>query len=197
MARVSTSFKWTLRVLVWGVAALMIFPLYRTGVAYTSIALAQNCMASTGLKGHLDDSLYFAQRFSLCMFLGSSYLESRRQEPALRDVMAMEAPPCEFVGIWKSARRKSVYRLTLKDDGRFTGEEMVDYGPTGGSEIGGFWGEHAGRMVWIHNDGAIWPPDINPIEARSEDKFTLVEVNGERTEFTLERRLDSERCPSA
>lgn len=196
--RSSGAFRWTLRALGWTVGIVLMIPLYRAGTAFQSVEVAEQCLGDASFKGEHQGSLFQAQRFSLCMFLKSNYLQSRRLEPALRDVMALRPPSCSRVGIWKSARRRSVYRVTMKDDNTFSSEPVADYGPTresGGST--GYWGENDGRMVWIYDDGLFWPPDINRIEAESLDKFTLIEVNGERTEFTRERKLESARCPSA
>lgn len=196
--RGSRGFRWTLRVIGWTVGLAIMIPLYRAGTAFQSIEVAQQCVGEASVKGGQQSSLFHAQRFSLCMFLKSSYLESRRLEPALRDVMALQAAPCAHVGIWKSARRRSVYRVTMQDDNTFSSQPVADFGPSRNSGgVTGYWGENDGKMVWIYDNGVFWPPDINRIEAESPDKFTLIEVNGERTEFTRERQLESARCPSA
>lgn len=194
--RGSPGFRWTVRIIAWSVAIALMIPLYRTGTAFQSIDLAQQCLGEA--KSPQQSGLFRAQRFSLCMFLKSSYIESRRLEPRLRDVMALPSAPCQYVGIWKSSRSLSVHRITMRDDGTFTSEPMSDYSrtrqPVGTS---GYWGENEGRMVWIYNDGAIWPPDVNRIESQSTDKFSLIEVNGERTEFVRERQIESALCPTA
>lgn len=200
-ARGSKAFRWILRVIGWSVGIALIFPLYRAGSAFKSIEVMQQCMDQTqdkpGARGEHSNGLFQTQRLSLCMFLNSNYLESRRLEPALRDVMALGPPACEHVGIWKSARRRSVYRITLRDDNTFSGEPVSDVGAMRDSgDASGYWGENENRMVWIYDTGLVWPPDINRIESQSPDKFTLIEVNGERSEFTRERKLESARCPS-
>jgi hypothetical protein len=196
--RSSAGFRWTLRLLLWSVGIAFMLPLYRAGVAFHDVDTQQQCANETASAKGPQAGLFQQQRFCLCMFLHSGYLESRRLEPALDDVMALGAAPCDFVGIWKSARRRSVYRITMRDDNTFTSEPVADYGRMSGSAAGsGYWGENDGRLVWIYQSGVTWPPDINRIESQSADKFTLIETSGERTEFTRERPLQSARCPSA
>jgi len=195
--RGSLGFRWTLRLILWGVGIAIMIPLYRTGTAFHTIDVAQQCLGEANSRGTQPGSLFHAQRFSLCMFLKSSYLESRRLEPALLDVMSLGAAPCQYVGIWKSARSRSVYRVTMRDDSTFLSEPVTDFGPgRNGAGYSGYWGENEGRMVWLYDNGVAWPPDINRIESESPDKFTLIERNGERSEFVRERALESSQCPS-
>lgn len=196
--RGSVGFRWTLRLILWAVGIAVMIPLYRAGTAYRSIDVAQQCLGEVRAAKVQLSGLYQQQRFCLCMFLRSSYLESRRMEPALKQVMALGEAPCEHVGIWKSARQASVYRVAMRDDNTFSSEAVSDFTRRrgyGGST--GYWGETDGSMVWIYDSGAVWPPDIDHIESDSPDKFILIEADGERTEFTRERALDSARCPSA
>jgi hypothetical protein len=195
VAQFSGSFRWTIRLLVWGIGIAVMIPAYNIGRSFGTVSVMQEC-AEKDSKAAKVNGLFGAQEFALCMFLKSNYLESRRQEPALRAVMALREAPCDRVGIWKSARERSVYRVTLNDDNRFTAESVSEFSPrefTG--PISGYWGEAGTRMVWLYDEGVVWPPDINRLEAESQDRFALIEVNGERTEFTLERKLESKRCP--
>jgi hypothetical protein len=193
----STGFRWTLRALAWGLVLVAAIPGYRAGMAFKAAGTAQQCAGE--FSGSHGGNLYHAQRFALCMYLNASFLEARRIEPAIREIMAMNDAPCGRVGIWKSARKLSVYRVTLKEDNRFSTEPVSDYGPARNQDMGmsGYWGEGHGKLVWIYDDGPVWPPDVNRIESESIDKFTLVEVNGGRTEFTRERKLGSRRCSGA
>ena len=189
-----------MRLLLWGVAVAIILPVYFGGRIFGTVQNLEQCSDEASYKGFKQNNLFHAQRFSLCMFLRSNYWESRRLESALRDVMSLSAtPPCARVGIWKSARRGSVYRVTLHEDSSFSAEGVVDYSPSPyASDVGsGYWGETDGKLVWIHDNGIFWPPDINRIESDATDKFTLIEVNGQRTEFTKERNLETSRCPRA
>jgi hypothetical protein len=190
----SAGFRWTLRALAWSVALVAIVPGYRATMAFKSVESAERCSGELSAKA--GNNLFHAQRFALCMYLNSSFLEARRTEPMIRDVMSMNEAPCGRVGIWKSARKLSVYRVTLQDDNRFSAEALSDYTPRRNSDVGltGYWGEAHGKLMWIYDDGHLWPPDINRVEAESTDKFTLVEANGERTEFTRERKLDAGKC---
>lgn len=195
LAQFSTPFRWTVRLIVWGVGLAIMVPAYRLGSTFGMIPVVQECARAQSGK---TNGLFEAQEFCLCMFLKSNYLESRRQEPLLRDVMALREPSCDRVGIWKSARERSVYRVTLYDNNRFHAEPMSDFAPTAFSgEASGFWGETRGKLVWIYDEGVTWPPDINRIVEESTDRFTVIEVNGERTEFTRERKAETGRCAAA
>lgn len=196
MERMPWGIKLVLRLIGYGlVAAVLVIPLYRAGVAFRTIEFAEQCTDEAQYKGVRQSSLAYAQRFSLCMFLKGGFVEAWRAEPALLHVMALPSLSCSRVGVWKSTRRRSVYTVTLGDDSRFTAEPVVaasDYAES----ASGFWGEHQGVMVWIYESGVIWPPDINRIESDGPGRFTLIEVNGERTEFIQQQRLESKRCPA-
>lgn len=187
--------RWLLRIVGWSVAALVFIAIYRVGNAYRTVEFAGQCTRESQFKGEHQTNLGYAQRFSACMFLRSNFFEAWRTEPSLRHVMALPSAPCARIGVWKSTRRRSVYRVALRDDSSFIAEPVASPANPQAETVSGFWGEHEGRMVWIYDNGILWPPDINPIENDSAGSFTLVEANGERTDFIREENLPSQRCP--
>jgi len=196
MVRMPWGVKLALRLIGFGlVAVVLILPLYRAGVAFRTVEFAEQCTDEAQYNGVKQTSLVYAKRFSLCMFLKNGFVEAARMEPALLHVMALPTLSCARVGIWKSTRRRSVYTVTLRDDSRFTAEPVVAASAYAES-ASGYWGEHQGVMVWIYENGVIWPPDINRIESDGPGRFTLIEVNGERTEFIQQQRLESKLCPA-
>lgn len=181
------------RVLLYGVGLVVMLPLLRTGNVFRDLEGIDSCERQARYKGIEQSGLHYGQRYALCMFLNSGYLASRSREPVLRHLMALPATNCARVGVWKSSRKRLVYRVTLHADGRFQGEPLSDN--SGRAEAGGgWWGEHEGAFVWVHDSGIVWPPDVNPIVEDSGRAFTLREVNGEKSEFVLQEQLD-ETCP--
>lgn len=181
------------RFLLYGVALVVMLPLLRLGNALKSVESFDGCDRQARYRGVEQDGLHFAQRYALCMFLEGGYLSARATEPTLRHLMALPATDCARVGVWKSSRKRMVYRVTLHADGRFEAEPLADN--SGHAERGaGWWGVHEGHMVWVHESGIVWPPDVNRILEEREGAFALREVNGERSDFVRQERLD-ETCP--
>lgn len=102
-------------------------------------------------------------------------------------------PRCRYAGVWTSARGNASYRISLNLDGSFLAEPGPG-APAMQSEISGAWAVAGNALAWAYDDGAVWPPDINPIFAESEGAFSLREVNGAVTRFTLLERTTSEAC---
>jgi hypothetical protein len=49
-------------------------------------------------------------------------------------------------------------------------------------------------MIWLHEAGRVWPPDINPITDSSDTSFSLREADGSTTRYELIRRVPSTSC---
>lgn len=185
-----------LRLMIFGlITAVIVVPLYRAGVAFRTVEFAEQCSSEAELRGMPNNDLAYAQRFSLCMFLKGGFIEAWLGEPALLHVMSLPSAACARVGVWQSTRKQTVYTVTLHDDSSFIAEPVVDLRPSAGP-VSGYWGENQGVMIWIYDNGLMWPPDINRIENQTPGRFTLVEANGERTEFSQKETLDSQRCPA-
>lgn len=102
--------------------------------------------------------------------------------------------PCEYVGTWEAKREASVYQVTLRADGQFLAEP-VRTSDRDATKVTGSWSV-AGRrgkerLVWLYDEGRVWPPDINPVREPRADGFTLMEENGSRTEYT---RIAASKC---
>lgn len=107
---------------------------------------------------------------------------------------AMPNSPCQYVGVWTSTRPGSVYRITLGDQGNFKTEIVSGEAPYGQASSKGSWGVWKGRMAWFYPDINVFPPDNNPIVDEEADRFTLIEQNGIRTQFTRLYAIDSRIC---
>lgn len=190
---VSTPIRWIMRSVGYALAMVfMIMPMYRMGNTFKTVELAAECQTDAEYKGVKQSGLFFAQRYSLCMFLKADFLSAKNQEQALLDVMSLPNAPCSRVGIWKTRRGNLFYRISMFDNGRFEAEPTGAVGYSNNNS--GFWGENGGRMIWIYDSMFVWPPDINKMDKETATGFTLTEVNGAHTEFTREGSVDSERC---
>ena len=100
---------------------------------------------------------------------------------------------CRYSGVWSAARGNMVYLVTLEADGRFIAEPSQNV-PPNATAIMGAWSVAGNKMAWAYDNGPVWPPDVNPISADSGDAFTLSEVNGSTTRYTLVDRLSGGSC---
>ncbi|MCI0507988.1 MAG: hypothetical protein L0Z73_18030 [Gammaproteobacteria bacterium] len=89
----------------------------------------------------------------------------------------------------------SIYQVTLGADGQFLAEP-VKTSDRDAIRVTGSWGVvgsgDSQKMVWLYDEGHVWPPDVNPITNPTPDSFVLVEQNGSRTEFI---RADERQPP--
>ncbi len=113
------------------------------------------------------------------------------QQPA---VAQSDLHPCQYVGVWTSARDNAVFRVTLKETGEFL-VESIARGPYANASIRDRWEVHGGTMEWkTPEDKPDDPLDINQIRDVSSTGFTLIEVNGTLTRFNLIEPLNSSTC---
>lgn len=148
---------------------------------------AEACAASEGWRPLTPASL---RNWARCVGGYGGIIGSVQFRPTRVMVMSLPSAPCRYVGTWSSTRPGSKYKITLTDDSRFVGEPV---GGTGGT-VRGLWGAVDGKMIWFYDTGVAWPPDINQILPESRSRFTLVEVNGTRTQFELIDAIKSNSC---
>ena len=86
-----------------------------------------------------------------------------------------------------------VYQVTLDVDGKFVAEPIQNV-PANAEDITGAWNVAGRSLVWAYDNGAVWPPDINPIAVESDGAFTLAELDGATTRYTLIQRQASIAC---
>lgn len=87
-----------------------------------------------------------------------------------------------------------VYQVTMEADGRFIAEPVQNT-PPNAVAITGAWNVAGKALVWAYDSGAVWPPDVNPFSAETDNAFTLAEVNGAMTHYALIERQASALCP--
>jgi hypothetical protein len=108
-------------------------------------------------------------------------------------VMSLPSAPCRFIGVWTSTRTNSKYKVTLTDDNRYEAVPIYpgnEYAPV----TRGFWGADDDVMVWFEDNQFTWPIDLNTLKPESRNRFSLIEVNGERTDFELVDAIKSNTC---
>lgn len=112
---------------------------------------------------------------------------------ALRSAAAHGIIPCQLVGVWSSRQGSAMRRIELKDDGTY----VMAAREGGGDPVGGYqgrWIVEGQNIVWRHARASEL--DINPMHADGPGRFTLVEMNGTRTQYELIRAVASSRCTS-
>jgi hypothetical protein len=137
-----------------------------------------------------EGGLKHARRMVACLEEKNSFLENWLMSSVHRTVDAMQAPK-EFVGTWIASQPRCTYRHRLEANGEFTSEPMGC--SLSGDTFHGVWGVYDNKMVWLSDEGIVWPPDINQMDVVDKDFFLLVERDGTRTKFS---RVSEPALPS-
>jgi hypothetical protein len=119
-------------------------------------------------------------------------LFSRQIRQTKEVVMSLPSAPCRFIGVWTSTRADLTYKskVTLTDDNRYASAPMWE----NAFVTHGFWGANGERMVWFEDNRFVWPIDLNTIHPESRSRFSLIDVNGKRTDFELIDAIQSNTC---
>jgi len=128
-----------------------------------------------------------AKALIACVDARSGIMESFSFKSMKMMFSDLPSTPCNYVGTWRSIRMNSMYQILLEANGQFLAVPVKVSEP-GAREVTGSWsvagsGENQ-KMVWLYDEGQVWPPDINPILEISQNSFVLIEQNGSRTNFT-------------
>jgi hypothetical protein len=176
----STASRSVIRVIGWSVALLVIFTLIYKVTFRKQVELKVNCLDKASSAEGTTSPLTSVDRYAAC--IGGKSAE-----------VSPFPPRCRYAGVWSSTRGSTVYRVTLEADGGFMAEPGENTRPDAES-ISGAWSVAGRALVWVYESGPVWPPDINPIAAESDDAFTLREVDGATTRYALIRRAVSPLC---
>jgi hypothetical protein len=180
---------WTLRVLVWSAVLVVVLPVIYKFAFRKEVVKRVNCVEQAASVEKATSPLTTVNKYAACISRNPpAENEKKRPSPS--------APParCDFAGTWTSPRGTTVYTYTLEANGRFLaepGENASPYAET----VTGAWAVADNALVWAYDTGPVWPPDINPFTRTSASTFSLAEVNGMRTYFTLVQREKSALCP--
>ncbi len=137
-------------------------------------------------------ALAHAQGIMACLHGQSGPVEKALLWRTRRMLLAMPRTPCRYLGVWRSERPGSEYRVTLMEDGEF--EAVPVKAPPDAGPVRGSWSHYGGRMVWIYREGLVFPPDVNVMKDASDSEFTLLEKDGSTTRFTMIERTASTTC---
>lgn len=183
---------WTIRTIAYGISlAIMGFAL----VLIARARIANNgleCMENVSVPNGPQPALLNAKAIDACLKQKSGFFANFLLRPLHQALQALPNAPCEYVGVWESSRPNCTYKITLQENGEFTAYPVQC--AIGSDEYAGSWGVYDGTMIWLPNEGIVWPPDINPIVSPRADGFALIEKDGSRTSFLKIQDLRSPRC---
>jgi hypothetical protein len=185
---------WLTRTIFWGIGiAIVLGILYGYGNARLATHV-QECLNSPAPRGGdiKVSALVAAQRRAACIHQHSGMIERVILYRTRRMLLALPATPCRFIGVWRAQRTKTEYQVTLRDDSGFSAVPVK--APRGSGPVTGSWGYYGGKLVWLYEEGLVFPPDVNRIEDAKDTSFTLVEKDGSTTRYALLERTQSSAC---
>lgn len=170
-----------LRLIGWSVALAMIFLI----------------MYKTMFQKQLEHSASCGEVAEAAMATGSPLVTVDKYAACVNRKSAAKASStparCKYAGVWSAARGNAIHRVTLDVNGKFIAEPGAN-ARADAEEITGAWGIAGRALVWSYDSGAVWPPDVNPISAATDSGFTLAEVDGATTRYTLISRSMVTAC---
>lgn len=183
---------WSLRTVAIAVGAIVLGSLVLWGHAWSG--LKHNFAACGEHPAYGGDrqrsALARMQATVQCLDIRNGPVENWLARDMRRMVNRLPNAPCSMVGAWRSERKHMEYRVTLTADGQFAAQPV-----SGASQaVRGSWGVYGDTMVWFYDDKVVWPPDVNPLKADAVG-FTLSEVDGTTTRYTLLDPLRNDACP--
>lgn len=169
----------------WIVALLVLLAFAYRWAFKTQVVRTADCLDQAAFGQRATSSLTSVEKYAACIAwtAGNTQPAAAGARPAR----------CRYAGVWTAARGNAAYEVTLEPDGKFVGVPGQNV-PETAPAITGAWAIAGNSLVWAYDTGAVWPPDINPISAESEKGFTLTEVNGSATRYTLVERSTAEIC---
>jgi len=179
--------RWILRAIGWIVALAIIFILGYRVMFRKQVERTVSCLEQASSAERATSPAAAVEKYAACI--------DRQSTTAAASSAAKLPVRCRYAGVWAAARGNMVYQVTLKADGKFVGEPAENT-PADAQVITGAWTVAGNALVWAYDSGAVWPPDINPISAETDNAnaFTLREVNGSTTRYTLIERSTSGTC---
>ncbi len=173
---VPRSITWLLRLVLWGVALTMAWPLLFGTVQMARLDALQTCAA------HPITCL--APKTAVLPRVDTAPNSPAGENPVL---------PCRFVGVWSSRQADKMYRVSLFENGSY----FMDMNPvynTSTQPYRGYWAVQGSNMIWRHTVGNTGEPDVNPITLGENGSFTLLEMNGNRTLYESIGPLPKTSC---
>ena len=172
---------WILRTIGWTVALAIIFTVIYKVTFRKQTERTVNCLDQAASGERTSTPLASVEKYSNCVIGNSA------------PVPVSKPARCRYAGVWSASRGGAIYEVTLGADGNFVAEPGQNT-PPGATTITGAWGVAGRTLIWVYDSGAVWPPDINLVSAESENAFSLAEVDGATTRYTLINRQASSQC---
>lgn len=138
-------------------------------------------------------ALVRAKAIVSCVKPRLGFFESKLFASTMSGLNALPNTPCRYVALWTATRPGVVYKVRLYGTGQFDAEPIQSNNPAAESMTGA-WGVHGNKMIWLYDQGRIWPPDSNEIVDASENQFSLVEADGSRTHYVHAGHLPKQEC---
>jgi hypothetical protein len=176
--------NWGLMTVTWIVALAILLALAYRLMFRQQVARTVDCLDQAASAQRATTPLAAVNKYAACIAWTSG---------APSDTSTARPARCRYAGVWEAARGIRAYQVTLEADGQFVAEPGQNV-PVHEPAITGAWAVAGKSLVWAYDSGAVWPPDINPISAESENAISLTEVNGSTTRYTLIERLAGESC---
>lgn len=178
-----TWLSWVVRIVVYGFALLI---LLLFAYFYVNNHLAGNvekCESETHARTNMKISaLKNIQNLLACIERENNFVENWVLHDTFNTLRALPNAPCNFVGVWESEQPQCRYTITLQENGEFKATPIACN--ISMSAYSGTWGVYENKMAWLDSRNFRWPVDINGIEAVEKNSFSLIEMNGARTQFT-------------
>ncbi len=186
------SVSWITRTIGYTVGAVAI------GIAWVvtgNLRLGHHYIACMELQGRPGDqkptAMENARKLVGCVDARAGVVEFLAFRNTKKLFLALPSAPCHYVGTWQAAREASLYQITLAVDGQFLAEP-IRTPERDARNLTGSWAvigrRDSEKMVWLYDEGRVWPPDVNPVKNARADGFTLMEENGSRTEYSLTQK---------
>ena len=174
-----------LRAILWLVALTIVFALIYRIMFRKQVEQKVNCLVQAASAQQATSPITAVDKYAACIgpAVDGAAARTKDSRPAR----------CRYTGVWSAVRGNVVYQITLGVDGQFLAEPG-DNSPPNAPNITGAWSAAGHALAWVYDSGPVWPPDINPISAESADAFTLSEVNGSSTRYTLIERHTPPVC---
>jgi hypothetical protein len=182
VAALNKWFSWIIRIVIYGIAAIIIIPLifFILGSRLEKNLSACDSEIYVGFSKK-EPGLKKVKLMASCLEKNNSFLENWLQSTPINAIKALPNAPCQYVGVWISTQANCRYKFTLKDNGEYDAEHQACN--ISSDDSSGSWGVHENKMLWFDHENFRWPPDINVIEAEDKNSFSIVEMNGSLTRF--------------
>lgn len=172
---------WISRLLGYGVVGFIIVGLL-TFIGQSRIVKSTiQCTEALTLQPKKPSALERTKTMLACLENHNSFLENFLMRSQRKIIRELPNVPCAYVGVWRSSQPGCTYNITLRDDGSFSAEP--ENCTISNDFFSGSWGVSSNKMIWMYDDGRVWPPDVNKIEATTNNDFRLIEENGSSTTF--------------